>query len=103
MEITDLYLLVVAAFGAGERAHLAGAVRRDDGGLVPVEDVAARLASLPEGHDRAPLADDLAARHLCRHTSLREGSALVAYCMPICSRIAEQSGLSASRKPSITS
>src|SRR5215212_3252291 len=67
VEITNLYLLVVAALGAGERAHLPGAVRRHDGRLVPVEDVAAGLAPLPEGHHRAALADYLAARHLYRH------------------------------------
>src|SRR5215212_3785874 len=67
VEITNLYFLVVAALGAGERAHLPGAVRWHDGRLVPVEDVAARLAPLPEGHHRAPLAYDLAARHLRRH------------------------------------
>src|SRR4051812_48763090 len=65
--VSRFHLLVVAAFRAGKRAYLPGAVRRHDGGLVPVEDVAAGLAALPEGHHRAPLADDLAARHLNRH------------------------------------
>jgi hypothetical protein len=67
VEITDLYLLVVAALGTGERSHFSGAVRRHDGSLVPVEDVAARFAPLPEGNDRAALVDDLAACHLYRH------------------------------------
>src|SRR5918995_3361984 len=61
------YLLVVAALRAGERAHLARAEGWDDGGLVPVEDVPALLASLPEGYDRASLVHDLAPRHLYRH------------------------------------
>src|SRR5215204_3941384 len=62
-----LYLLVIPALGAGERAHLPGAVCRHDGGLIPVEDVAARLALLPEGYDRAALVYYLAAGHLYRH------------------------------------
>lgn len=103
VEIADLHLLVVSAFGAGEGAYLSGPVRRHDGCLVPVEDVAARLAPLPEGYDRAPLADDLAARHLCRHLASGRITRLRPYCMPILPRIAEQSGLSASRKPSMTS
>src|SRR5215218_6694248 len=61
------YLLVVTALGASERAHFAGTVRWHDRRLVPVEDVAAGFAALPEGNHRAPLADDLAARHLYRH------------------------------------
>ena len=67
VEITNLYLLVVPALWAGKGAYLAGAVRRHDGSLVPVEDVAARLASLPEGNDRTTLVDDLAPCHLYRH------------------------------------
>jgi hypothetical protein len=67
VEITNLYLLVVAALGAGEGAYLAGAVCRHDGSLVPVEDVAALLAPLPEGNDRAALVDDPATCHLYRH------------------------------------
>ena len=67
VEITNLYLLVVAALGAGERAYLAGAEGWDYGGLVPVEDVAAFFALLPEGDDRAPFDHDLAPRHLYRH------------------------------------
>src|SRR5215210_5865899 len=70
VEITRLYLLVVAALGAGEGAHLAGAEGGDDGGLVPVEDVAALLALLPEGHDRAPLGHDHTPRHLYRHATV---------------------------------
>src|SRR5918995_1547747 len=75
VEITQLHFLIVAALRAGEGAHLAGAEGRDDGGLVPVEDVAALLALLPEGHDRAPLGHDLTARHLYRHAAVsREAS-----------------------------
>src|SRR5215207_6345784 len=65
--MTSHYLLVVTALRAGERAHLAGAVGGDDDGLVEVEDVAALLALLPEGDDRAPLVNDLTPRHLYRH------------------------------------
>src|ERR671917_1150846 len=65
-EMTSLNLLVVAALGAGESPDLPGAVGRDDGRLVPVVDEAAALALLPEGHDRAALVYDLAARHLYR-------------------------------------
>src|SRR4051812_12164656 len=39
--VSRYHLLVIAALGAGERAHLAGAVRRHDRRLVPVEDVTA--------------------------------------------------------------
>src|SRR5215212_10900613 len=67
VEITNLYLLVVAALGAGERTHLAGAEGGDDRRLVEVEDVAALLALLLEGDDRAPLVHDLAPRHLYSH------------------------------------
>ena len=67
VEITNLYFLVVPARWAGKGAYLAGAVRRHDGGLVPVEDVAAHLAPLPEGDDRATLVDYLSACHLYRH------------------------------------
>src|SRR5215208_8304924 len=67
VEITNLYLLVVPALGTGEGAHLARAVCRHDGGLVPVEDISARLAPLPEGNDRTTLVDDLAPCHLYRH------------------------------------
>src|ERR687897_2466437 len=67
VEITNLYFLVVAALRAGERAHLARAEGGDDGGLVPVEDVAAFFTFLAEGDDRASLVHDLAARHLYRH------------------------------------
>jgi hypothetical protein len=69
VEITNLYLLVVAALRASERTHLAGAECGDDGRLVPVEDVAAFLALLPEGHDRAPLVYDHTPRHLYRHAT----------------------------------
>ena len=67
MEIADLNLLIVPALGAGERSYLSRTVRRNDGSLVPVEDVAARLAPLPEGNDRAALVDDPATSHLYRH------------------------------------
>ena len=67
MEITNLYLLIVPALGAGERSYLSRTVRRNDGSLVPVEDIAARLAPLPEGNDRAAFVDDLATSHLYRH------------------------------------
>src|SRR5919107_1922594 len=67
LEVSGLDLLVVPALGTGEGAHLARAVCRHDGGLVPVEDVSARLAPLPEGNDRAALVDDLAPCHLYRH------------------------------------
>src|SRR5215210_1601621 len=56
VEITDFYLLVATAFGAREGTYLSRAVSGHDGGLVPVEDVAARLTLLPEGNDRAALA-----------------------------------------------
>ena len=67
VEITNFYLLVVSALWTGKGAYLAGAVRRHDGSLVPVEDVAARLAPLPERDDRAALVDYLSACHLYRH------------------------------------
>jgi hypothetical protein len=67
VEITDFDLLIVPALGAGERSYLSRTVRRNDGSLVPVEDVAARLAPLPEGDDRAAFVDDLATSHLYRH------------------------------------
>src|SRR5215210_6067507 len=67
VEITGLYLLVVPTLWACKRTHLSRPVSGDDGGLIPVEDVAARLAPLAEGHDRAALANDLATRHLYRH------------------------------------
>src|SRR5215210_7754281 len=65
--MTCLYLLVVAALRARERAHLAGAEGGHDGCLVEVEDVAALFALLPEGDDRAPFVNDLTPRHLYRH------------------------------------
>src|SRR5919202_214722 len=77
------HLLVVAALGARERSYLSGAVGRHDGGLVPVEYVAALLASLPEGHDRAPLVYELAARHLYRHSASERVARLRHHCMPI--------------------
>src|SRR5215208_5597240 len=64
-----LYLLVIAALRAGEGPDLPGTEGGDDGRLVPVEDVAALLAFLPEGHHRAPLVDDHTARHLYSHVS----------------------------------
>jgi hypothetical protein len=67
VEITDFDLLIVPALGAGERSYLSRTVRRNDGSLVPVEDVAASLAPLPEGDDRAAFVDDLATSHLYRH------------------------------------
>ncbi len=74
--VTSLNLLVVAALGAGERPDLPGTVGRDDGRLVPVVDEAAALALLPEGHDRAALVYDLAARHLYRQSALAESRVL---------------------------
>ena len=65
--MTCLYLLIITVLRVGEGSDLAGAEGGDDGGLVPVEDVAALLASLAEGHDCAPLVDDQTARHLYRH------------------------------------
>src|SRR5215210_8844902 len=65
--MSRLYLLVVTTLGAGERSYFSRAVGRHDGSLVPVEDVAALLAPLPEGNDRAALVDDLATCHLYRH------------------------------------
>src|SRR4028119_2216896 len=70
VEMFRFNLLVVAALRAGERPDLPGTVGRDDGGLVPVVDKAAALALLPEGHDRAALVYDLAARHLYRQSAL---------------------------------
>jgi hypothetical protein len=67
VEIMDLNLLIVSALGAGERSYLSRTVCRNDGSLVPVEDVAALLAPLPEGNDRAAFVDDLATSHLYRH------------------------------------
>src|SRR5215210_3774710 len=69
VEIADFYLLVVTAFGTREGTYLSRAVSGHDGGLVPVEDVAARLTLLPEGNDRAALAYDLATCHLYRHSA----------------------------------
>jgi hypothetical protein len=66
-EMAQTYLLVVPALGTGEGAYFSRAVCRHDGSLVPVEDIAARLALLPEGYDRAALVDYLAACHLYRH------------------------------------
>src|ERR671921_1850133 len=102
-EVSYHHLLVVTALRAGEGTNLPRAVGWHDGRLVPVEDVAARLAPLTEGNDRAPLADYFATRHLCRHLASGRVLRLRPYCMPNRARIAEQSGLSASRKPSITS
>jgi hypothetical protein len=65
--MTSLYFLIITALGTGERSNVSRAVSGYDGSLVPVEDVAARLAPLPEGHDRAALVDDLAACHLYGH------------------------------------
>ncbi len=67
--MTGFYLLIIPALRAGEGPDLAGAEGWDDGGLVPVEDVAALFAPLAEGHNRAPLVDDQASRHLYRHLS----------------------------------
>ena len=61
------YLLIITALRAGEGSDLAGAKRGDDRGLVPLKDVGALFAPLPKGHDRAPLVDDQASRHLYRH------------------------------------
>src|SRR5215207_6172684 len=69
VEITNLYLLVIATLRAGEGPDLPGTEGGDDSRLVPVEDVAALLALLPEGHHRAPLVDDYTTRHLYSHVS----------------------------------
>ena len=82
VEITNLYLLIVPALGTGERTYFSRTVCRDDGGLVPVEDVAARLASLPERNDRASLVDDLAACHLYGHPTSARKTRLHPNCMP---------------------
>src|SRR5919107_3754354 len=81
VEITNLYLLIVPALGTGERTYFSRTVCRDDGGLVPVEDVAARLAPLPERNDRASLVDDLSTRHLYRHSTSARRTRLRPYCM----------------------
>lgn len=65
--MTNRDFLVVGALGTGERPDLSGTVGGYYGRLVPVEDVAAVLALLPEGDDGAPLVHDLTARHLYRH------------------------------------
>src|SRR5918993_3388552 len=82
VEITNLYLLIVPALGTCERTYFPRTVCRDDGSLVPVEDVAARLALLPEGNDRASLVDYLAACHLYRHSTSARRTRLRPYCMP---------------------
>jgi hypothetical protein len=85
VEITDLNLLIVPALGAGERSYLSRTVCRNDGGLVPVEDVAANLAPLPEGYDRAAFVDDLATSHLYRHLAehlARSGPFIVTVGLP---------------------
>ena len=68
--MTGFYLLIIPALRAGEGPDLAGAEGWDDGGLVPVEDVAALFTPLAEGHNRAPLADDQAAPHLYSHSAV---------------------------------
>ena len=83
--MSRLYLLVVAALRAGEWAYFSGAVCRHDGCLVPVEDVATRLAPLPEGNDRAAFAHDLATSHLYRHPTSARKTRLRPYCMPTAS------------------
>ena len=75
-KVSHYHFLIIAAFGAGEGAYFPGAVCRHDGRLVPVEDVATRLAPLSEGHDRTPLADYFATRHLYRHLASRKGPRL---------------------------
>jgi hypothetical protein len=82
VEITNLYLLVVTTLGAGERSYFSRAVGRHDGSLVPVEDVTALLAPLPEGNDCAALVDDLATSHLYRHPTSARKTHLRPYCMP---------------------
>jgi hypothetical protein len=85
VKITDLDLLIITALGAGERSYLSRAVRRNDGSLVPVEDVAASLAPLPEGNDRAAFVDDLATSHLYRHLAellARAGPLMVTVGLP---------------------
>src|ERR687894_323489 len=101
------HLLVVAALGAGEVAAAALGVCGDDGGLVVVVGVAALLALLAVGDDRAPVPHHDPAVHLYRQrvTSSGDSGPLRArfYPMPIRLRISEQRGLSASRKPSTMS
>jgi hypothetical protein len=85
VEITDLDLLIVPALWAGERSYLSRTVRRNDGSLVPIEDVAASLALLPEGDDRAAFVDDLATSHLYRHLAellARAGPLMVTVGLP---------------------
>ncbi len=65
--MTCHYLLIVAALRAGEGPDLPRAEGGDDGGLVPVEDVAALFAPLPKGHNRAPLVDYQATLNLYSH------------------------------------
>jgi hypothetical protein len=79
--MSRLYLLIVPALGTGERTYFSGAVCRHDSSLVPVKDVAARLALLPEGNDRAALVDDLAASHLYRHPTSARKTRQRPYCM----------------------
>jgi hypothetical protein len=65
--MTCHYLSIITALRAGEGSDLAGAKRGDDRGLVPLKDVGALFAPLAEGHDRAPLVDYQATRHLYSH------------------------------------
>ena len=69
LEVSDRDFLVMSASFASERTHIPRRVRGNDGRLVPVVDVAAAVAPLPERNHRAPLVDDLAACHLYRHTT----------------------------------
>jgi hypothetical protein len=65
--VAQPYYLVVAALGAREGSYFSRAVCGHDSSLIPIEDVAALLALLPEGNDRAALVDDLSTSHLYRH------------------------------------
>jgi hypothetical protein len=85
VEITNLYLLVITALGTGERSYFSRAICGHDGSLVPVEDVAAHLAPLPEGNDRTALVDYAAACHLYRHPTSARNTRLRPYCMPAAS------------------
>lgn len=83
--VSRLNLLIVPALGTGESTYFARTVCRDDGGLVPVEDKAARLAPLPERNDRASFVDDLPTCHLYRHSTSARRTRLRPYCMPTAS------------------
>jgi hypothetical protein len=67
--VSGHYLLIITALRAGEGSDLPRAEGGDDGGLVPVEDVATLFALLAEGHYSAPLVDYQASLNLYSHVS----------------------------------